>query len=135
MCAIMSACIYVHMRAIICSRIHTHRRNHACKNMYTFAQSFARVYTRISVNMFTFVCTRRRNHACSCLGGMIFAVDSRTRSGLEYHVLLNTLSSQLFLCTTWLDPKTLALLPGFCIATPLLPVLEHVCSRPHLMLP
>jgi hypothetical protein len=30
-------------------------------------------------------------------------------------------SFQLFLCTAWrLDPKALALLPGFCIAVPLL---------------
>jgi hypothetical protein len=32
---------------------------------------------------------------------------------------------QLFLCTTWLlDPKALALLPGFCIVVSLLPVLN-----------
>jgi hypothetical protein len=28
------------------------------------------------------------------------------------------------LCTTWLNPKALALLPGFCITVPLLPVLK-----------
>jgi hypothetical protein len=33
--------------------------------------------------------------------------------------------STVYLCTTWLDPKALVLLPGFCIAVaPLLPVLK-----------
>jgi hypothetical protein len=33
--------------------------------------------------------------------------------------------STVYSCTTWrLDPKALALLPGFCIAVPLLPVLK-----------
>jgi len=53
-----------------------------------------------------------------------------TRSGLEHTVFLNTLSSQC-LCTTWrLDPKALALLPGFCIAVHLLSVLKkHGCFK------
>jgi hypothetical protein len=33
-------------------------------------------------------------------------------------------SLQLFLCATWLNPKALALLPGFCIMVSLLPVLK-----------
>jgi hypothetical protein len=32
--------------------------------------------------------------------------------------------STVSLCTTWLDPKALALLPGFCIAVHLLSVLK-----------
>ena len=33
--------------------------------------------------------------------------------------------STVYVCTTWrLNPKALALLPGFCIAVPLLPVLK-----------
>ena len=57
-------------------------------------------------------------------------LHSMTRSGLEHTVFLNTLSSQC-LCTTWrLDPKTSALLPGFCIAVHLLSVLKkHGCFK------
>jgi hypothetical protein len=38
------------------------------------------------------------------------------------------------LCTTWLDPKALALLPGFCIAVHLLSVLKAwLGARPRLI--
>ena len=41
--------------------------------------------------------------------------------------------SQLFLCTTWLHQKALALLPGFSIVVSLPPVLNMVVSRNHLI--
>jgi hypothetical protein len=38
------------------------------------------------------------------------------------------------LCTTWLNPKALALLPGFCIAVHLLSVLKAwLGARPRLI--
>ncbi len=53
-----------------------------------------------------------RSHACKIVVEDFPSVQ-------EHHVFLNAFSSQC-LCTTWLDPKALALLPGFCIAVPLL---------------
>jgi hypothetical protein len=76
------------------------------------------------------ICTHEREHVHICMqcvhvSGryMIFAVHAMMGSGLEHHVFLNPFSTQI-LCTTWLDPKALALLPGFCIVVLLLPVLK-----------
>ena len=78
--------------------------------------------------MCTFVCTQRRNHVCTCLGGTWFLCSCNHEIWARTSHFLNPFSSQC-LCTTWLDPKALALLPGFCIAASLLPVLKTWLSQ------